>query len=276
MFGIRRKNEEPDEAQSFLESVMDEPEQPDPCEQDDLELSDISAKDSRIHCDIVNIIVLAFVMLFFGTGFLTLTNYQNFADNEPFSFQALVSGRFFSHVEKSFNESLPLRDFLHNANEFVGYCFGLGNTPDYLDLTGSRDDTLSIVDENGFVPIDDYRADGSDDPDNMETSPIRDDGDIFSRIEDDGKNKPITGIVMATSASTTRGTSNASSTTTNNREPGATTTTTVPPESSATTTEPTTTTAATSDEEPSVPDTTVPEPDVPPEEPPEEPEEPGI
>lgn len=266
MFGIRKKNDEPDEAQRFLDAVQDEPDQPDPHEQDDLALTGISVKDSKAHCDIVNIIVLSFVMLFFGTGFLTLTSYQDFSDDEPFSIKALVSGKFFSHIEKNFNGSLPLHDFFHNANEFASFCFGLGNTPDYISMSGLSDDTYNIVDENGFVPIVDSRPDGIGEDDPMQTFYNRDEDGIFSQSEDNGKHKKISGIVMATTASASSS-SSGETTTTNNREPGATTTTTVPPETTTTTAEPTTT-----DEPPPPTEPPVSEPDESSDEPPEIPE----
>lgn len=256
MFGMKKGGYEPDEAQRLLDAVKSE-EQSVPAEGGgDRTLTHISAEDVKTHCDVMNMIVLAFVIVFFGTGFLALTNYQDFTDDEPFSAEAFVSGKYLSQLEKDFNGSIPLRDYLHNANEFIGLCCGLENTADYIEIASEEDDPDSIVGDNGFIPISDSRVSGETYDDPEQTTVVNNDSEAVTETKDNGKKKKLSGIIMTTS-SPKKSTSASSTTTTNTREPGATSTTTIPP---ATTTtayeEPTTTPSATEPPEISEPDET--------------------
>lgn len=244
MFGIRKKVPEPDEARRFLEDAKDGPDQPDPFDRDDRTLADISAADRSSRCDIVNVIVLSFVIVFFGTVFLALTDHQDFSEEKSLTLSRLVSGRYFSDVEKRFNRSLPLRDLLHNADELIGFCFGLDNSPEYKDLKRASDDPYNIEDENAFIPISDSRAYAYE-AEEQQTTFFGNDNEPVSETEDNGKNKKLSGITMTTSASSSSSsTSESTTTTTNTREPGATTTTTVPPQTTTRYEDTTTTTAA--------------------------------
>lgn len=259
MFGMKKRGYEPDDAQRLLDSVKSaEQSAPADPDGDDRTLTQISAEDARTHCDIMNMIVLAFVIVFFGTGFLALTNYQDFTDDEPFSAEAFVSGKYLSQLEKDFNGSIPLRDHLHNANEFIGLSFGLENTADYIDTRPVADDPDSIVGDNGFIPISDSRGSGEAYNDPEQTTLVNHNDVTTTETEDNGKKKKLSGIIMTTS-SPKKSTSASSTTTTNTREPGATSTTTIPPVTTTTTAayeEPATTPSETEPPDISEPDDT--------------------
>ncbi|SDA14398.1 hypothetical protein SAMN02910447_00837 [Ruminococcus sp. YE71] len=198
------------------------------------EAEKISAADEKLHSDTVNVIILAIVILFFGSIFLALTNYQDFTEKKQLTVKSFLSGQYLSEVEKRFNSSLPLQDYIHNADVFLSSCFGMGSDGEYIDIEGKKaaDDPYSIEDNNMFVPItDSYSPDA--DPNEPDRPSDGEGGGGKAETTDDGKNKELTGITMwVTTTADDDSPQAGSSTTTNNNPPGATTTTTVPPESS--------------------------------------------
>ncbi len=195
------------------------------------EQEQISDTDTRLHLDTVNTLILAAVIVFFGSVFIALTNYQDFSEKKPLSVKSFLSGQYLSEVEKRFNSSLPLQDYVHNANVFISSLFGLGSDGEYIDIEGKRaaDDPYSIDQENMFTPITDtYSPD--DDPGKPD-DPAHTKKEDTVETTDDGKNKKLSGItlIVAYTDDDDNSPSSGASTTTNNNPPGATTTTTVPP-----------------------------------------------
>lgn len=244
MFGFRKKETEKDEAQKFLDSVKDEPEMPDPDEKTDIALEEIAHKDAEAHYDILNLLVLAVIVMFFGVILLTLTNRQDFSNENLLTKESFFSGNYLARVEKNFNESIPLRDYLHNAESYIKYCFGIGNDTDIIDIRSKKDmdDPYSIENEpTDNSPLTDSEAFTGDETDDSaaETQPPQEEEE-----DEDITKRPVNTIHIRTQSTTTSSENEEqTSTTTNNRAPGATTTTTVPPQTSAepTKTEPTTT-----------------------------------
>ena len=238
MFGFRKKRPEPDEAQRFLESVKDEPEMPDPAAAEDKALEAINAEDSRAHYDIINLLVLAVVVIFFGAAFLALTNKQDFASENRLTAKSFFSGNYLARAEKEFNDSLPLKDYLHNAESYLKYCFGIGNKTDIIDITSKKnmDDPYSI--ENDIAdnsPLNSTSTAAEPTESAAETQPPQEEE------EDNITNRKISPIKLDPSSSSSSSSSDSSeeqTTTTNNDAPGATTTTTVPPETTTTTNAP--------------------------------------
>lgn len=230
MFRSRKKETVKDEAQIYLESVKDEPDMPDPCEKEDEALEEIAAKDSAAHYDILNLLTLAVIVLFFGAVFLALTNRQDFSGDNALTKESFFSGNYLARVEKDFNESIPLRDHLHNARSYIKYCFGIGNKTDIIDIKSSRekDDPYSIENEAADdSPLTDSKAAGNEEDDSRaETIPqeTEEDEDITRRKIDTIRMNP------QASSSSSEEDEEQTSTTVNYRAPGATTTTTVPPQ----------------------------------------------
>ncbi len=227
------------------------------------EAEQLTAADSKLHADTVNVLILSAVIVFFGSVFIALTNYQDFSEKKPLTVKSFLSGQYLSEVEKRFNSSLPLQDHIHNANIFISSLFGMGSDGEYIDIEGKRatDDPYSIDQENLFTPITESRSGGDtgNDPD----SPAVTDDEEPVETTDDGKNKKLSGITMkVTSADDEEESDNSgAAATTNNDPPGATTTTTVPPVT--VTTESTTADTETSGPEISEPDeSSEPEPPI--------------
>jgi hypothetical protein len=179
--------------------------------------------------------VLSVVILFFGAVFLALTNHQEYSNDNTFSIKNLISGNYLARVEKSFNESIPLQDYLHKAESYIKYCFGIGNKTDIIDIESKKnmDDPYSIDDEEQYDALTESAADGDEVSDDSaaETEPPQDEEE-----EEEVSTKKVKAIEIKTETTTTTTDSEEqTSTTTNNRAPGATTTTTVPPQTSQTT-----------------------------------------
>lgn len=240
MFRSRKKEVKKDEAQLFLESVSDEPEMPDPNESADEALDEIARKDAQAHYDIVNLLILAVIVIFFGVVLLTLTNRQDFSNENRLTKESFFSGNYLARAEKNFNDSIPLQDYLHNVKSYIKYCFGIGNSTDIIDIKSKKnmDDPYSIENEvpndeplNDSLPEDDKTVNDS----SAETQPPQEEE------EEDVTNRKIDTIRIQTQTSdSTTDSEEETTTTTNNRAPSATTTTTVPPqtETSAPDTEP--------------------------------------
>jgi hypothetical protein len=237
MFGFKKKETQKDEAQLFLESVQDAPEMPDPDEKTDEELEKIARADSTAHYDILNLLVLAVIVIFFGAVFLALTNHQDFTNENKLTKESFISGNYLAKLEKTFEASIPLQDRLHNAASRIEYCFGIGNDTDLIDIQSkkSADDPYSIeTDTDSNSPITDSQADDYKETDEVaeETEPPQNEDE-----DDAGGNKKIETIKLPTTSSTTSSESETETTTTvNTASPGATTTTTVPPTTTVTTT----------------------------------------
>ena len=227
MFGLRKQKPVPDEARRFLESANAQPDCPDPYEAEDINAAEASAVGEKAHFDVMNVLVLSLVIIFFGTVFLVFTDQQDYSGHRNISLDGLISGRYFSDIEKKFNSSLPLRDLTHNAEQIISACFGIGNTPDLIDLKDNDDDPYSIENNNGFTPItsERRRSIGGEDDEHRATSAAEADA-MTATTEDDGSHKKLSGITMTTTYDPASYTSPTSPTTTNTREPGATTTTT--------------------------------------------------
>ena len=197
----------------------------------------IAVEDVMLHSDTVNTLVIAAVVIFFGCVFIALTNYQDFSEKKPLTVKSFLSGQYLSEVEKRFNSSLPLQDYIHNANVFISSLFGLDSGGDYIDIEGKRaaDDPYSIDQINLYTPITDSYS--GDENDNEPDVPAVTDEKDGAETTDDGKNKKLSGITMTVTQSADDDNSSPDGTTitTNNNPPGATTTTTVPPVTSGTT-----------------------------------------
>ncbi len=159
-------------------------------------LDKIADENTKSHSDALTIIIIAFVMIFFGTVFTALTNQQDFSEKEGFTFAKLVSGEYFAEVEEKFNTSLPLQDQFHNVSSSIKYCFGLGNELDLIDIESKRleDDPYSISNDNEYVPV--YESsEGGDENDEKEVTQK-----TLPEIvtTSNNKNKKITGIKMTT------------------------------------------------------------------------------
>ena len=165
--------------------------------EDDEHLEQLADEELRSHNNIITIVVLAFVMVFFGTVYTTLTNRQDFSESEGLTWQRFSTGRFLGEIEKNFNKSLPLQDYIHNAGSAIKYCFGFGNSTDFIDIEAKRlaDDPYSINEVNEFTPL----ADDGDD-----YTPVFDNGENGSSTEislvttDNKKNKKLSGIKITT------------------------------------------------------------------------------
>lgn len=259
MFGFKKKEKPKGEEELFLESVKDEPLSPDPCEPADKALEKISHKDSKAHYDIVNLLVLTVTVLFFGTAFLALSDKQDFTDNNQFSKDAFLSGKYLTKVERKFNDSLPLKDLLHNADSLLNYCFGYGNKTDLVKVSVRReaDDPYSISNPVDYSPLDtpDVFDDGGEVVDDNE-----DNNDPQATESDDGKYKKLDPIRLTPETTEKDDSEAETSTTTNNKSPSVTTTTTVPPETTQPTeTEPPETTTEESKTETEPPETEEPQ-----------------
>ncbi len=232
MFGFRKKDIEKDEAQIYLENRRDEPEMPDPAEVSDTALTELARSDAEAHYNVINLLVLAAVLLTFGVALLTLTNKQDFSNENAFTKENFLSGNYFAKIERTFRESIPLRDYLHNAESYIKYCFGYGNKLDLVEIAdrSKQDDPYSIDDsevDDGMLA--DSKAQQTEKRENTDSEIEI----IQNDDEDSTPDKKLDTITLR--VTTTTGSSESetqSSTTTNNDPPGATTTTTVPPETS--------------------------------------------
>ncbi len=160
-------------------------------------LDEIAGEELASHNNTVTIIVIAFVMIFFGTVFTALTNYQDFSEGEGFTWKRFTSGSFFGEVEKKFNKSLPLQDYLHNAESAIKYCYGTGNKTDYIDIEAKRlaDDPYSMHEVNEYTPLSDSQGEYNPVFDNGDS----DDGRMTSVVTTDNhKNKKLSGIKITT------------------------------------------------------------------------------
>ncbi len=240
-----RRKEHDDAVVRFLESLENVPEQPDPAQPLDDALEVIDKQDTKRHCSVMTLLTLSVIMLFFGSSLLALTNKQNFTDENKFSLKDFASGRYLAHVEKSFNGSVPMRDYLHNIEEILRWCYGFGNKLDLVDIKEKLrgEDPYSIETYDNYVPISESRT--SQDgvvPDDTGVTSATDEPE--TTMSDDGKNKKLSTITLSVTETTKKDDKtpdNGNTTTTKNGPPGATTTTTVPPEtkrSKNTTTEP--------------------------------------
>lgn len=231
-----RRREYDDTAERFLESLRNVPDQPDPAEPLDEALESIDKADTRLHCSVMTMLTLAIVMLFFGSCLLALTNKQDFTDDERFSLKALASGKYLSRVESKFNDSVPLRDYLHNIDELLHWCYGLGNKLDLIDIQSKlrSEDPYSVETYDNFIPVDDSnRSNEGVIPDETEVS-YDNEEEPGTTMKDDGNNKKLKGVTLSVSQTTKKDdkSPDGNTTTTKNGPPGATTTTTIPPETS--------------------------------------------
>ena len=160
-------------------------------------LSKIADENMKSHSDALTVIIIAFVMLFFGTVFSALSDVQDFSEKEEMTAERLVSGRFFAEVEQNFNKSLPLKDYFHNACSAIRYCFGLGNTTDFIDIESKRlaDDPYSITNTDQYISLESFdksEDDGIDEDRNKRKT--------LPAIEttSNNKNRKIKGITLTT------------------------------------------------------------------------------
>ena len=241
-----RKREHDDTAERFLESSRSAPEQPDPAQPLDDALEEIDLRDTRRHCSVMTLLTLSVIMLFFGTSLLALTNKQDFTDESRFNLKDFASGKYLAHVESKFNGSVPLRDYLHNIEEMLHWCYGLGNNLDLINIQEKLrgEDPYSVETYDAFVPIDGSDSDrGGLIADETDAADETEETD--TTLKDDGKHKKLSGVTLSATQTTKKDNKtpdNGNTTTTKNGAPGATTTTTVPPATSRkkrSTTEPT-------------------------------------
>ena len=231
-----RKRDYDETAERFLESIENVPDQPDPAQPLDDALEEIDTRDTRRHCSVMTLLTLSVIMLFFGTSLLALTNKQDFTDDHKFNFKDFASGKYLAHVESKFNGSVPLRDYLHNIDEMLHWCYGLGNQLDLINIQEKLrgEDPYSIETFDAFVPIDDSRrSQGGLVP--ADTDPADENEEPNTTLSDDGKHKKLSGVTLSATQTTkkdNKSPDNGNTTTTKNGPPGATTTTTVPPETS--------------------------------------------
>ncbi|MCR5121888.1 MAG: hypothetical protein K6B74_05650 [Ruminococcus sp.] len=163
-------------------------------------LGNISEEDTKAHSDALTIIIIAFVILFFGSVFTTLTNHQDMTedtDNASARFGKFVEGSYFADIEKKFNTQLPLQDEFHNASILIKYCFGIDNsTDDLIDIESKRlaDDPYSISQTNQYIPVNNNTSSEEGD----------DDGEVTKKTlpevvtTSNNKNKKISGITLTT------------------------------------------------------------------------------
>ncbi|MCD8095473.1 MAG: hypothetical protein LUE12_05025 [Ruminococcus sp.] len=236
MLKKNKKASEPDEAQKLLESVKDEPNPADEAEKADDILDAISKESAEAHANVINILVCALVIIFFGSVFIALTNHQDFTNSNEFSMEALVSGNYLAKVEKKFNESIPLQDYFKNAAKVIEYAFGYGNELELIEISNEEEDPYSIDTDNEYTAIDDSQSDTEDEDEDDEDEDDEDDEN--GNDEDDSNNKKITGITLSQTTSSSGSEDEAEQTektTINTASPNATTTTTIPPATTTTT-----------------------------------------
>lgn len=160
-------------------------------------LGEIADENMKSHSDALTVIIIAFVMLFFGTVFSALSDVQDFSEKEEMTAERLVSGRFFAEVEQNFNKSLPLKDYFHNACSAIRYCFGLGNTTDFIDIESKRlaDDPYSITNTDQYISLEsfDKSEEGGDDEDRNKRKTLP-----AIETTSNNKNRKIKGITLTT------------------------------------------------------------------------------
>ncbi len=190
-----------DEINYFLENAVNaDSEENAAAAAEEKRLGNISEEDTKAHSDALTIIIIAFVILFFGSVFTALTNHQDMTENTDSAavkFGKFVEGSYFADIEKKFNAQLPLQDEFHNASILIKYCFGLDNsTEDLIDIESKRlaDDPYSISQTNQYIPVNNDSSSYVDD----------DDGEVTKKTlpevvtTSNNKNKKISGITLTT------------------------------------------------------------------------------
>jgi hypothetical protein len=159
-------------------------------------LDSISAENTKSHSDALSVMIVAFVMIFFGTVFTALTDHQDFSESEGSTLKRIADGSFFTEVEDKFNKSLPLQDYFHNASTAIKFCFGFGNEADFIDIEAKRmaDDPYSVTSTDQYVAVPDQKSSTPDDEDGERTKrtlPV-------AETTSNNKNRKIKGITLTT------------------------------------------------------------------------------
>ena len=159
-------------------------------------LEKISDENTKSHSDALTVMIIAFVMLFFGTVFTALTDHQDFSDREGSTLKRIADGSFFTEIEANFNKSLPLQDYFHNASTAIRYCFGIGNDADFIDIEAKRlaDDPYSVTSVDQYVAVPDQKSsDNGDDGGEREKRTLP-----AIETTSNNKNRKIKGITLTT------------------------------------------------------------------------------